>query len=349
MAPGRLVRPGIAVSTRARRIALLVGLALFVSFPLIGDRFYVQFVSKILIMTIFAGSLNLLVGYTGLISLGHAAFFGVAGYILALCSPQTQAAGLLTSLLLSVGGAAMLALLIGSLVLRTSGIFFIMATLAFAEMLFYLFHDTTIAGGSDGIYIYQRPELMVAGWQPLDLGNVVHFYYLALFFSLAVLACVRTILRSPFGRVIVGIRVNEQRMRALGFQTYRYKLVCFVIAGALAGLAGYLAATQFGVVNPEMLGWHLSGSVLMMVILGGMGTLIGPVLGAFSLMMLEESFQSITKHWQLLTGAVIVLVALYLPRGFAGLLPKRAGTDQGVPPDGEGHGRSTAAAHRPDV
>lgn len=337
------------MSARGRGIALFVALALLLAFPLIGDRFYVQFVSKILIMTIFAGSLNLLVGYTGLISLGHAAFFGIAGYILALYSPHTQPAGLLTSLLLSVGGAAVLALLIGSLVLRTSGIFFIMATLAFAEMLFYLFHDTTIAGGSDGIYIYQRPELLIAGWQPLDLANVVHFYYLVLFFCFAVMACIHTILRSPFGRVIVGIRVNEQRMRALGFHTYRYKLVCFVIAGGLAGLAGYLAASQFGVVNPEMLGWHLSGSVLMMVILGGMGTLIGPVLGAFSLMMLEEVFQSITKHWQLLTGAVIVLVALYLPRGIAGLLPKRAEREEKVPSNRAGGSRSSAAPHSPHV
>ena len=132
----------------------------------------------------------------------------------------------------------------------------------------------------------------------------------------------RTILGSPFGQVIAGIRVNEHRMRALGFHTFRYKLVCFVIAGAIAGLAGYLAAVQFGVVNPEMLGWHLSGSVLMMVILGGMGTLTGPILGAFSMMFLEEVFQTMTKHWQLLIGAVIVLVALFLPRGVAGLLPK---------------------------
>ncbi|UCH48093.1 MAG: branched-chain amino acid ABC transporter permease [Betaproteobacteria bacterium] len=336
------------MSTRVRSIALLVGLALLLVFPLVGDRFYVQFFSKILIMTIFAGSLNLLVGYTGLISLGHAAFFGIAGYILALYSPDTAAAGLLTSLLLSVGGAALLALLIGSLVVRTGGIFFIMATLAFAEMLFYLFHDTAIAGGSDGIYIYQRPTLMIAGWQPLDLANIVHFYYLVLFFSLAAIVSIHTLLRSPFGKVIVGIRVNEQRMRALGFHTYRYKLVCFVIAGALAGLAGYLAASQFGVVNPEMLGWHLSGSVLMMVILGGMGTLVGPVLGAFSLMMLEEGFQSITKHWQLLTGAVIVLVALYLPRGFAGLLPKRTG-NKTLPPRSKGGTGSSAAVDRPYV
>ncbi len=310
------------MSERTRLIAVAVALLLLLAFPLIGERFYVQFVSKILIMAIFAVSLNLLVGYTGLVSLGHAAFFGIAGYVLALSSPQTQAADFWTSLLLSVSATALLALLIGALVLRTSGIFFIMATLAFAEMLFYLFHDTKLAGGSDGIYINERPVMTIAGWQPLDLAHFVHFYYLVLFFALAVILLTWALLRSPFGHVIVGIRVNEQRMRSLGFETFRYKLICFVIAGALAGLAGYLSAAQFGVVNPAMLGWHLSGSVLMMVILGGLGTLLGPVLGAFSLMMLEEVFQSVTKHWQLLTGGVVVLVALYLPRGLAGLLPK---------------------------
>lgn len=309
------------MSNRSWAIGLSVGVALLVAFPFIGDRFYVQFVTKILIMAIFAGSLNLLVGYTGLVSLGHAAFFGVAGYILALYSPDTHAASFWTSLLLAVSGAALMALIIGTLVLRTSGIFFIMVTLAFAEMLFYVFHDTAIAGGSDGIYIHERPVVMIGNWQPIDLAHPGHFYYLVLAFSMAITLFMRTILHSPFGHVIAGIRVNEHRMRALGFHTFRYKLVCFVIAGAIAGLAGYLAAVQFGVVNPEMLGWHLSGSVLMMVILGGMGTLTGPLLGAFSMMFLEEIFQALTKHWQLLIGAVIVLVALFLPRGLAGLLP----------------------------
>ncbi len=322
------------MSLRNQRAVLLVAIALLLVFPLLGERFYVQFVTRMLIMVVFASSLNLLVGYTGMVSLGHAAFFGFAGYIVALYSPETHAAGFWSSLALSVFGAALLACLIGLLVLRTSGIFFIMATLAFGEMLFYLFHDTSIAGGSDGIFIHERPILAIFGWAPVDLSDFVHFYYLVLAFAAAVMLLLRTMLRSPFGKVIVGIRVNEHRMRSIGYDTFRYKLVCFVIAGALAGLAGYLSAVQFGVVNPEMLGWHQSGSVLMMVILGGMGTLAGPVIGAFSLMMLEELFQSMTKHWQLLTGVVIVLVALYLPRGLAGLLPARLAGDGEIPPPG---------------
>ncbi|HUF20618.1 MAG TPA: branched-chain amino acid ABC transporter permease [Burkholderiales bacterium] len=309
--------------------ALLVGLLLLVSLPFLADTFYVQFATKVLIMAIFAMSLNLLVGYTGLVSLGHAAFFGIAGYILALTTPQYEAASFWSSLALSVCGAALLALLIGALVLRTAGIYFIMVTLAFAQMLYYLFHDTGIAGGSDGIYIYVRPVADIAGWRPFDLDNVLHLYFMVLALFAGVVILLRTIMRSPFGHVLSGIRVNEHRMRALGFATFRYKLVCFVIAGAVAGLAGYLSALQFGVVNPDMLGWHLSGSALLMVILGGMGTLTGPVLGAAAMMALELGFQSVTKHWQLLMGTVIVLVALLMPRGLVGLVavPRRPKDD----------------------
>jgi branched-chain amino acid transport system permease protein len=308
----------------ARRVGLVlivVGLGMMIVLPVMAEKFYVQFATKVLVMAIFAMSLNLLVGYAGLVSLGHAAFFGLAGYLLALFTPQYEAANLWLSLAASVLGAALLAALVGVLVLRTSGVYFIMVTLAFAQMLYFLFHDSGVAGGSDGIYIYVRPVATLFGWRPFDLENFTHLYFLVLATFLLVLGFVRLLERSPFGHVIAGIRVNEHRMRALGFSTFRYKLACFVIAGGLAGLAGYLSAVQFGVVNPEMLGWHLSGAGLMMVILGGMGTLLGPVLGAATMMLLELVFQSLTKHWQLLMGLVVVLVALMLPRGLAGLMP----------------------------
>jgi branched-chain amino acid transport system permease protein len=308
------------VSVRGGALMLVAALAALLLLPFVAEKFYVQFATKVLVMAIFAASLNLLVGYTGLVSLGHAAFFGIAGYLLALVTPQYEAADLWSSLLLAVGAAALLALVVGALVVRTSGIYFIMATLAFAQMLYFLFHDTSLAGGSDGIYIYVRPQANIGGWRPFDLENFMHLYFVVLAVFVLVLGFLRALVDSPFGRVIAGIRVNEQRMRALGFATFRYKLVCFVIGGALAGLAGYLSAVQFGVVNPDMLGWHLSGSALMMVILGGMGTLPGPVLGAVTIMLLELGFQSLTKHWQLLMGAVIVLVALALPQGLAGLV-----------------------------
>jgi branched-chain amino acid transport system permease protein len=314
------------MSARAAGLLLLaIALCALVALPFVAEKFYVQFATKLLVMAIFAASLNLLVGYAGLVSLGHAAFFGVAGYLLALTTPQYEAAGFWSSLAIAVGGAALLAGAIGALVLRTSGVYFIMATLAFAQMLYFVFHDTGLAGGSDGIYIYVRPVAEIAGWRPFDLENFLHLYFVVLALFLLALFFLRTLVRSPFGHVLAGIRVNEHRMRALGFATFRYKLVCFVIAGALAGLAGYLSALQFGVVNPEMLGWHMSGSALMMVILGGMGTLLGPLFGAAAMMLLELGFQSLTKHWQLLMGSVIVLVALSLPNGLAGLAwPRRA-------------------------
>jgi branched-chain amino acid transport system permease protein len=200
-------------------------------------------------------------------------------------------------------------------------------TLAFAQMLFFVFHDTKIAGGTDGIYIDVRPIAKIGEWQPFNLDNFVHVFYLVLLFFVLVYVLLRVILASPFGKVLIGIKVNEPRMRSLGFPTFRYKLVCFVIAGAIAGLAGYLSAIQFGVVNPEMMGWHLSASVMMMVILGGMGTLTGPIIGAAVWMLLELGFQGLPKagavdlgkHWQLWMGIFIVLASLLLPKGLLGL------------------------------
>ncbi|HKA44111.1 MAG TPA: branched-chain amino acid ABC transporter permease [Burkholderiales bacterium] len=309
----------------------VVALVLLAALPAFAEKFYVQLFTKILIMAIFAMSLDLLVGYTGLVSFGHAAFFGFAGYLLALVTPQYQAASLWLSLAIALAGSALLALAIGALVLRTSGVYFIMVTLAFAQMLYFLFHDTKIAGGSDGVYIYVRPLATIAGWRPFDLENFVHYYYVVLALAVATFLLLSRVLASLFGGVIVGIRVNEHRMRSLGYPTFRYKLACFVLSGTLAGLAGYLATVQFGFVNPDMLGWHLSGSVLLMVILGGMGTLIGPALGALAMLVLEIAFQAlpvvgavnIGKHWQLLMGGFIVLVVLALPNGLIGLLEAR--------------------------
>jgi branched-chain amino acid transport system permease protein len=231
--------------------------------------------------------------------------------------------------------AGAVALVIGALVLRTSGIYFIMATLAFAQMLYFLLHDTGIAGGSDGMYIYVRPDAGLFGWHPFDLEKFGDFYFVVLALFFVVFGFIGVLRASLFGRVIAGIRVNEQRMRSLGFSTFRYKLACFVLAGMLAGLAGYLAAAQFGVVNPDMLGWNLSGAVLMMVILGGMGTLAGPVIGAATMLLLELGLQSLPmagdidlgKHWQLPMGIAIVLVALYLPDGIGRLSRRTSAGD----------------------
>jgi len=310
--------------TRVTAAAMIVCLLALAALPFIADKFTVQLVTRIMIMAIFAMSLDLLVGYTGLVSLGHAAFFGISGYILALSTPQYEAANFWVSLPLAVAGAGVLALAIGCLVLRVTGVYFIMVTLAFAQMLHYIFHDTGIAGGSDGMYIYLRPDASILGWRPFDLEKFGDFYFVVLALFIAVFIFLRVVLRSLFGQVISGVHVNEGRMRSLGFPTFRYKLASFVLAGMLAGMAGYLSAVQFGVVNPDMLGWHLSGSVLMMVILGGMGSLVGPIIGAFAIMLLELGLQALTKHWQLPMGLAIVLVALLLPRGLVGLASLRS-------------------------
>ena len=325
------------MTARSRTLVIVtfgVILAL-VLLPFVAEKFTVQFATRVLIMAIFAMSLNLLAGQAGLVSLGHAAFFGSAGYCLALFSPQYEAAGFWVSLPLTMLASAALALVIGALVLRTSGVYFILATLAFAQMLYFLLHVTGIAGGSDGLYLQVRPDSSLFGWRPFDLEKFRDFYFVVLTLFLVVYGFIGVLRASLFGRVIAGIRVNEQRMGSLGFATFRYKLACFVLAGMLAGVAGYLAAAQFGVVNPDMLGWHLSGMALMMIILGGMGTLAGPVIGAAAMLLLELGLQSMPaaggmdfgKHWQLPMGVAIVLVALYLPKGIARLGQRGASDD----------------------
>jgi branched-chain amino acid transport system permease protein len=218
-----------------------------------------------------------------------------------------------------MAAAGLAALAVGVFVVRARGIYFIMVTLAFAQMFYFLFHDTGFGRGSDGIAMNFKPEALVAGRPVLDLANAVHIYFVVFALLVAVYAFLRLVLRSPFGRALQGIRSNEHRMRSLGFPVYFYKLASFTLAGALAGLAGYLSAMQFGYVNPELLSWHQSGNVLLMLILGGLGSLNGALVGAVAFVALEEVFQGATKHWQLLLGGTIVLLVIFLPGGLASL------------------------------
>jgi branched-chain amino acid transport system permease protein len=306
------------------RMLLLAAVVALVLFPVLGDKYDLQLLSKVMLMAVFAMSLDLLVGFTGLVSLGHAAFFGLGGYALWLFSPQYAAASLWLTLAAAVAITALAALLIGFLVLRSSGVYFIMVTLAFTQMFFYYASGAKWLGGSDGAYIYVRPSTAFFGWIPVNLANYVDFYYVALVLMVATYFLLRMILRSLFGQVIRGIKSNEQRLRALGFPTFRYKLASFVLAGAIAGLAGYFNAAQFGFVNPDLFGWRISGEVLMMVILGGMGTLYGPVLGAFILVLLENELAGLTRHWLLPMGLFIIIAVLVLPDGVAGLFQRFA-------------------------
>ena len=313
---------------RAMKGLLALGLAALALFPFVGSDFYQQMVVRMMILAIFAMSLDLLQGVTGLVSLGHAAYFGIAGYALAFLTPQGEPVSLWWTLPAAVLAAGAAALVIGFFVVRTRGIYFIMVTLAFAQMVHYAFFDNKVLGGSDGIYINFRPD---AGL--FDLENKQVFYYFTLACLLGVFAFLRRLLWSPFGRALAGIRVNEHRMRAVGYGSFSYKLTAFTLAGALAGLAGYLWGAQSGFVNPELMGFHQSAHVIMMVILGGMGNFAGAIVGAFAFEIMLDVFKDLPaiggfdtgKHWQLWMGLFIVLVICFAPRGILGLVQRLTG------------------------
>ncbi|MFP8833770.1 branched-chain amino acid ABC transporter permease [Hydrogenophaga sp. XSHU_21] len=296
-----------------------IALAAFPLLPIAGADFYLGMLSQMMILAIFAMSLDLLQGVSGLVSLGHAAYFGLAGYALAFLTPQDAPIALWWSLPLAALAAGLAALVIGFFVVRTHGIYFIMVTMAFAQMVYFLFFDNKALGGSDGIYVTFRPDATALG---LDLDNKLVFYYFTLAVLLAVYFGLRRLLFSPFGRVMAGIRVNEHRMRAVGYGTFGYKLTAFTLAGALAGVAGYLWAAQTGYVNPELMGFHMSAHAIMMVILGGMGNFAGAIVGAFAFEYVMHLFKDMTKHWQLLMGGFIVLVVIVAPRGLLGLVER---------------------------
>lgn len=319
--------PQIHIETLPRSIqfVLLLGLAALAAFPFVGSDFYLAMVNRMMILAIFAMSLDLLQGVTGLVSLGHAAYFGIAGYALAFATPANEPISLYAGLPLAVGASALAALVIGFLVVRTHGIYFIMVTMAFAQMVFYVFFDNKVLGGSDGIFLNFRPDAMV-----IDLENKRVFYFFTLACLLGVYLFLRRVLWSPFGRSLAGIRVNEHRMRALGFSTFSHKLAAFTLAGALAGLAGFLWAAQTGFVNPELMGFHMSAHAIMMVILGGMGNFAGAIVGAFSFEYLLHLFKDLPpigefntgKHWQMWMGLFIVALVVYAPKGILGLLAR---------------------------
>lgn len=312
---------------RSIQILLIVLTVVLACYPFYGEAlmgekydFFLQKLTTIMILAIMALSLDLLVGVAGMVSVAQAAFFGIAAYTLALTAPEYAAASVWTSLPLALGVSALAALVMGALVIRTSGIFFIMATIAFSQMLFYLFHDAPFAGGSDGIFMMFKPELAIGETQLLNLGDRQTLFYVVLGSMVGVYLLLRTLLRAPFGRVLFGIKENEVRVRALGYNPTFYKLVAFVIAGTIAGYAGYLNATQYGFVNPADVSWMLSAHALIMVILGGMGTLFGAILGAFAFEGLHYWYSTLTTHWDLLMGITVIALVLLLPRGIGGWL-----------------------------
>lgn len=297
---------------------LVLALAALVvaTMPAWASAYHLQLGSTALVGAMFALSLQVLVGATGLVSLAHAAFFGLGAYAVYLLGQAIGGApsvflSLPASMVLAAAGAA----LVGPFALRTQGFFFLMTTLAFGQMLYFLFHDTPLGGGMDGVFI-QRPDL---GWPVTRAWRPTIFLWLNLGVLVAMYGLLWWLMRTMFGHALLGIRANEHRMRAMGHDVQRLKLAAFVIAGGLAGVAGHMAALTDAFVSPELLGWHRSAEALLMVLLGGIGALHGPILGAVALTVIQELGHLITERQKLVEGIAILLVVLLLRHGLAGL------------------------------
>ena len=294
----------------------LVLLPVYVEFT--GSRFLLTLFTRIVILALAAVSLNLILGYGGMMSFGHAAYLGIGGYSVGILAFEGVTSGFVqwpVALLVS----ALFALVIGALSLRTRGVYFIMITLAFAQMAYYIVAGLARYGGDDGLTIEKRSQF----FPPLNLSNKMQFYYLCLALLFASIYLVWRIVNSRFGLAVQGARSNDTRMRAIGFPTYRYKLTCFVIAGTLCGLSGALLANHTDFVSPAMMYWTRSGDLIIMVVLGGMGSTFGPLIGAVVLLVLEEALSGVTEYWQIILGPMLLLVVLFARGGIDGMLRPR--------------------------
>ena len=282
----------------------------------LGQGFYIDLVRRIMIFAIAAVSLNLILGYGGLVSFGHAAYLGIGGYAVAIFAFYGVNSGFLqwgTAIVAS----ALVALAIGAVSIRTSGVYFIMITLAFTQMLYYLGISIEEYGGDDGIRLKARSQFPL-----IDLSDGVQFYYLVLALMLGSVYLVHRIVNSRFGMVLRATRSNEARSRAVGFSPYMYRLTAFVIAGAIGGLSGALLANHTNFLTPDYMHWTRSGEIMFMVILGGMGTSAGPLLGSFALLLVEDLLSHWTEHWQVYLGPLLVLAVLFFKRGLAGVFER---------------------------
>jgi branched-chain amino acid transport system permease protein len=298
---------------------LLLMVALSFVLTAFDQAFYIGFATRILIFALAASSLNLVLGFGGMFSLGHAAYFGIGAYAAAIC----QQAGINEALIafpLAMAVAGLFALAVGAISLRTRGVYFIMITLAFGQMAYYLFVSARSWGGDDGLPLVGRMTL--AG---VSLADDTHLYFAAFFGLTVAMLFFGRLADARFGRVIQAIRENETRMEALGYPVIAYRLICFALGGALAGLAGALLANLTGLASPNLLLWTQSGTLLVMVIIGGVGYLYGGVVGALILLCLEEVLVGFTPHWHIALGLILLGVVLFAPKGVAALFGKRHG------------------------
>jgi branched-chain amino acid transport system permease protein len=316
------------------RTWILVGLLLALAAvpplaALLQQPFYLDLMRRVMIFAIAAVSLNLILGYGGMVSFGHAAYLGVGAYAVGVLSYHGIDNGWL-QWAVAIGASALVAAAIGSISVRTSGIYFIMITLAFTQMLYYLGISIEQYGGDDGMRLKVRSQF--PGF--VDLNDATAFYYVVLAILVLFLYLTHRLVNSRFGLVLQAVRSNEARTRAIGFSPYPYRLVAFVIAGAMCGLAGALLVNHTAYLTPEFMNWTRSGELMFMVILGGIASTAGPLLGAAGLLLLEDLLQGwsllpkwVNEHWQLYLGVILVLVVLYARRGLAGLLPGRERDD----------------------
>jgi branched-chain amino acid transport system permease protein len=308
-----------------RRVAILsAGFVLLALVPpltaLLGQPFYVDLFRRVMIFAIAALSLNLILGYGGMVSFGHAAYLGVGAYAVGILAHYGVHNGVL-QWALAIGASALVALVIGAVSIRTTGIYFIMITLAFTQMLYYLGISIEEFGGDDGMRLAIKSQFSGL----IDLNNGNAFYYLVLAILVLFLFLGHRLVNSRFGMVIRAAKSNEARTRAIGFSPYPYRLAAFVIAGGVCGLAGALLVNHTAFLTPEFMNWTRSGELMFIVILGGMATTAGPVLGALALLLVEDLLSGWTQHWQIILGPLLVLSVLFFRRGLAGLL---FGTDE---------------------
>lgn len=288
-------------------------LALIV-FPFFSSRFGVSIITEVLILGIFALSLNILVGYTGLVSLGHAAFFGTGAYVAGIIGKNVSN-NLIITLIGAIIAATILAVIIGFFSTRLSGFYFLMVTLAFSQMVYAVAHQwSSVTGGSNGFTGIPKPDLF-----GITFNQHVSLYFLILVIFIIVYLGLHRFIHSPLGNIFIGIRENETRMRATGYNTIFYKNLSFVIAGGLGGLAGALYSYFNGFVAPSDVYWTVSGQVLIMVLIGGAGTLIGPVLGAAFIVILETIVSSYIDMWMLIIGVIFIFFVIFAPKGIVGL------------------------------
>jgi len=308
-----------------RWIGISIFILLFGIFPHILSRYYVILMTKILIFAIFAMSLDLLVGYLKLPSLGHGAFFGIASYAIGIFSTRVGNSFWL-NFPLAIVTAIVVAALFGLLVLRTRGAYFFMISLALSQMLWGIaFSWRFLTRGDDGIPGIIRPEIAFLPW---SLQDPICYLYFVLFFFMVAFILMYILVHSPFGHTILAIRESELRMRTLGYNTWLHKYIWFMISGLFAGLAGGLFVYLNGFVSPTSLSVAMSAEALLMVLLGGAGTLIGPVIGAGSLVLLENIVSAYTGRWLLVLGIIFVLVRMTTPYGILGLVNRSGSKEQ---------------------